>query len=438
LNHNKKFDLKIESLNMLKPVHYERLNHDFQPDPSGRLFFDGKSFCDLSGLNILRCGVDTVRQLYKGSIRSGVLDLFNTDDTVFFGGHEWHAGRIGRDSGYQFKLQNSDLGIILLIKNFNIKPEVEGAHLKIEVSPHLIEDTHPGVLQGMLDDLADLVLEKQKYNQSAVHIAIDVQGWEPPADLVARMHCRSRVVRQFDTIEAVDFDSLAVTYGRGETYMFGSPSSMQLCIYNKTKQAKATDKLDFWEHVWRKTDNPFEDSPCNYNPDVPVWRIELRFHHSVVEQFAAGTKFKGTDIPCYFRSYHALTQHLDGLLKYGFDSFKFLQSPSRFHPVWTIFMQDVTVKVPVPSFLDKTDYKRYYKTSTGFSGKNIDLLIGNAVSLAARSGLNAHQTIRALKTLPFWPTIEVFYRQKGMHMSDINKFITKALRDRVIRWGKAI
>jgi hypothetical protein len=423
---------------MLKPIHYDRLNHDFQPDQSGRLFFDGKGFCDLSGLNILRCGIDTVRQLYRGYIKAGVLDLFENTGMIFFGGYEWHAGRIGRDSGYQFKLQNADLGIILLIKNFNVKPDCLGPHLKIEVSPHVIEETHTSDLQGLMDDLADLVLDKSKYNQCAVHIALDVQGWTPPADLVARMHCRSRTVREFDSIESIDFVNLAVTYGRGETFMFGSPSSIQLCIYNKTQQAKATDKLDFWEHVWRKTDNPFEETPYNYNPEIPVWRIELRYHHSVVEQFAAGTKFKGTDMPCYFRSYHALTQHLDGLLKYGFESFKFLQTPRYFHPVWTLFMQDVRVKVPVVSCLDETDYKRHYKTSTGFSGKNIELLIGNAISLAARERLTPKQTIEALQTLPFWPTIKNFYHDKGMGDTDLKDHITKLLKERYIRWGKAI
>ncbi len=423
---------------MLKPVHYERLNHDFQPDQTGRLFFNGKGFSDLAELNILRCGVDTVRQLYRGYIKTGLLDLFENTGMVFFGGHEWHASRIGRDSGYQFKLQNADLGLVLLIKNFNVKAECSGPHLKIEVSPHIIEENHPGVLQGIMDDLADLVLDQKQYNQSAVHIALDVQGWIPPSDLVAKMHCRSRTVRQFDTIETMDFDNLSVTYGRGETYMFGSPSSMQLCIYNKTKQAKSTDKLDFWEHVWRKTDNPFEDAPYNYNPDIPVWRIEFRFHHSVIEQFAAGTKFKGSDVPCYFKSYHALTQHLDGLLKYGFDSFKFLQTPRYFNPAWTLFMQDVRVKVPVASCLDKADYKRHYKTSTGFSGKNIELLIGNAISLAARERLTPQQTIDALQTLPFWPTIKSFYNDKGMGDLDLKDHITKLLKERYIRWGKAI
>ena len=423
---------------MQKPTHYQRMNHDFQPDDKGRLFFDGKSFCDLAELNILRCGVDTVRQLYKGYLKPGITELFEKSGMVFFGGHEWHAGRIGRDSGYQFKLQNADLGLILLIKNFNVKAELFGPHLKIEVSPHLIEEKSPGQLQAIMNDLAELVLDGMEFNQSAVHIALDVQGWQPPADFVARMHCRSRTVRQFDTVETVDFAHLAVTYGRGETFMFGSPSSIQLCIYNKTAQAKATDKLDFWESVWRKTDNPFEDAPHNYDASKPVWRIELRYHHSVVDQFASGCKIHGSDIPLYFRTYQALSYHLDGLLQYGFDSFKFLQSPSRFHPLWTVFMEDVRVQVPVQSFLDKTDYKRHYKTSAGFSGKNIDLLKGNFISLCARERLTPEQTINAFQTLPFWPTIKDFYHDKGMGDLDLKDHIADLLKDRYIRWGKAV
>lgn len=31
--------------------------------------------------------------------------------------------------------------------------------------------------------------------------------------------------------------------------MFGSANGLQLSIYNKTLQARATDKLDYWESV---------------------------------------------------------------------------------------------------------------------------------------------------------------------------------------------
>ncbi|MFU4084418.1 hypothetical protein ACM7EI_30280, partial [Pseudomonas aeruginosa] len=108
------------------------------------------------------------------------------------------------DSGYQYRLQNAEMGLILLIKNHNIKVDTIGSHLKIEVSPHAIDGADPRILQGVLDDLAAAVLSHCETNQAAVHIALDVQGWTPPADLVDRMHCRSRRVRQISGIERIE------------------------------------------------------------------------------------------------------------------------------------------------------------------------------------------------------------------------------------------
>src|SRR5690554_446091 len=162
---------------MSKPVFQERVNFDGQIDPRGRLFVCPKTgkITDLSGVKILHCGVDTVRQLYRGSIRSDVLELFNLPGMVRFAGRVWHAGRVGRDSGYQYKLQNSDLGLILLIKNFNVSETDQGPHLKIEVSPHLLMAKDPNALQRLMDAMAYHILEDAQPNQCAVHIALDVQ-----------------------------------------------------------------------------------------------------------------------------------------------------------------------------------------------------------------------------------------------------------------------
>lgn len=423
---------------MKKPKHYQRLNADLSPDDKGRFFIDAKepAFCDLSAVNILRCGVDTVRQLYRGVLKPGILTLFDKE-FAFLGGYEWATGRISRDSGYQYRLQNADLGLILLVKNFNVKIDSPGPHLKVEVSPHLIDEKSPKQLQVMIDALAHELLDTVDYNQSAVHLAIDVQGWEPPADIVARMHCRSRAVRQFDGVDTVDFAGLSCTYGRGETYMFGSASGLQLCIYNKTLQAKATDKLDFWESVWRSQGNPFDDEdPSNYNSELPVWRVEFRFHHSVVQQFSEGSTIGGK--AAGFQNFAELAPHLDGLLQYGFDAFKLLHRPGYYAPIWTLLAQDVRVQCGVDSFLDDTDYQRYYKTSSGFSGKNIELLLGNAISLAARERLTAEETVNALKTLPFWDTIAKFYDDKGKDEAALIEHIAKLLKERYLRWGRAV
>src|SRR5690554_2665957 len=118
---------------MSKPIHQIRKNADFESDANGRIFLNPKTFAlsDLSGVRLLRCAVDTVRQLYRGRIKPSVLELFENSGIVELGKYYWHAGRIGRDSGYQFRLQNADLGIILLIKNFNVKEDDHGPHLKI-------------------------------------------------------------------------------------------------------------------------------------------------------------------------------------------------------------------------------------------------------------------------------------------------------------------
>ncbi|HGM7482388.1 TPA: hypothetical protein ACKQGJ_005672, partial [Pseudomonas aeruginosa] len=81
---------------MKTPIHPTRLvleeNGDFHKSPKGMLFMDplNGQFTDLSGVRILRCGVDTVRQLYNGKLRPEVMALFDLSvDVVEFAGYEW-------------------------------------------------------------------------------------------------------------------------------------------------------------------------------------------------------------------------------------------------------------------------------------------------------------------------------------------------------------
>jgi len=426
---------------MAKPTHQTRLNHLGEFDSRGRLFVCPSSarITDLSGVRLLGCQVDTVRQLYRGVLRPQVLSLFQVPGLVQYAGHTWHAGRVGRDSGYQFKLQNADLGLVLLVKNFNVSEDEAGPHLKIEVSPHLIDQKTPEQLQVLLDELADWVLEDFAHNQCAVHLALDVQGWTPPADLIARMHCRSRRVRDTSGISSVEWDAEATVYGQGQSFLFGSASGLQLGLYNKTLQARAIDKLDYWQAVWRGTDNPFDSAdPLNYDPAQPVWRVELRFHHSVIQQFASGSLNLQTGEVIDTRTFEALAVHLDGLWRYGMQSFRLLDRPGLYAPFWTLIAQDVRVRTGVESHVDDTEYKRYYKTAGGFSGKNVELLMGNMISVAARQRIGAKATFAALKEWVCWPTILEHYELKGKSERDVYRWIRDKLTERNVRWGKAI
>ncbi|MBK3749276.1 hypothetical protein [Stutzerimonas balearica] len=418
-----------------------RVNENFEETASGRLFFDTKSarITDLSRVRLLRCGVDTVRQLYRGLIRPEVMALFEVPGAmVEFAGHVWHSGRVGRDSGYQYKLQNADLGFVLLIKNFNAKLENIGPHLKIEVSPHAIDALSPERLQERMDFYASAVMTHVERNQCAVHLALDLQGWEPPADLVARLHCRARTHRDISGIKEIQWATKSSVYGRGETSMFGSAGGVQLCIYNKTEQARATDKLDFWESIWRLRDSFDGSDPDNYNPAQDVWRVELRYHHSVVQQFASGSIDVKTGEPIGTDSFAAFSAHLDGLWRYGLGQFKLLHRPGQYEPIWTLIRDDVRVDVPVDSLVEETEYKRYYKTSRGFSGKNVELFLGNFVSLLARERVGARTAFDRLKEWECWPVIRDHYAAKDMSERDLYKHIKNLLQERHVRWGRAV
>jgi len=413
-----------------------------KPINEGRLFFDvGRTgFSDLSKVRLLRCGVDTVRQLYRGLIHPDVLAMFEKSGTIVdFAGERWHAGRVGRDSGYQFKLQNADLGFVLLIKNFNAKADSIGPHLKIEVSPHAIDSLSPERLQARLDHYAAHVLSNIDVNQCAVHLALDVQGWKAPTDMVSRMQCRARNHRDISGINSLEWATKSSVYGRGETSMFGSANGIQLCIYNKTEQAKATDKLDYWQSVWRRTDDPFDaDSQDNYNPEQDVWRIELRYHHSIIQQFASGSVDINTGAAIDTRTYAAFCAHLDGLWRYGLQSFKLIARDGYYDPFWTIIREEVRVDLPVDSLLEDTEYKRYYKSAQGFSGKNVELFLGNFVSLLARERVGATRAFECLQEWDCWPVIRDHYAAKGITERGIYKHIRDLLEERHVRWGRAV
>jgi hypothetical protein len=424
-----------------KPKDFLRLDMLAREDATGRLFVDPSTarIVDLSKVRLLHCGVDTVRQLYRGLLRPELLCLFDKPGTIVdFAGERWHAGRVSKDSGYQYKLQNADLGFVLLLKNYNAKVENIGPHLKIEVSPHAIDSLSPERLQARMDFYAEQILTNIERNQCAVHLALDVQGWQPPADLVARMHCRARSARDISGIKEITWDTKSSVYGRGETYMFGSAGGVQLAIYNKTEQAKATDKLDYWEGVWRRRDSFDEGDPDNYNRDQTVWRIELRYHHSVIQQFASGSVDLHTGNAIDTNSYAAFTPHLDGLWRYGMQQFKLLARPGYYEPIWTLLREDARVDLPVDSLLDDTEYKRNYKTSRGFSGKNVELFLGNFVSLLARERVGARKGFYRLKDWECWPVIRDHYAAKGMDEDGLYKHLKNILEERHVRWGRAV
>ncbi|MEH6564707.1 MAG: hypothetical protein V7756_05205 [Halopseudomonas sp.] len=429
---------------MSKPVFQSRVDFLGLPADQGRVFVcpQTSAITDLSCLRVLHSGVDTVRQLYRGKLRAGILSMFESTKLLTFAGYQWFPGRVGRDSGYQYRLQNNDLGLILLIKNFNVSEYDNGPHLKIEASPHLIGSIAPTELQTLMNTLAIDILEDLQPNQCAVHLAVDLQGWVPPSDFIDRMHCRSRRTRDTSGISQINWDSESTVYGRGQSFLFGSASSVQLAIYNKTLQARAIDKLDYWQRVWRQSDNPFDDAdPLNYDPLQDVWRIEIRYHHSVVNQFASGSVDLSTSAPIDTSMFNQIAPHLDGLWRYGLTAFKMLdvnqaRSTKVYSAIWTLLSQDVYFFSSTA--LHDTDYRRAYKTAGGFSGKNVELFMGNMVSLLARERIGAKKAFDRLKEWECWPVISEHFKNKGKSERDVYRWLRDKLAERTIRYGVAV
>lgn len=88
--------------------------------------------------------------------------------------------------------------------------------------------------------------------------------------------------------------------------------------------------------------------------------------------------------------------------------------------------------------LDATEYKRYHKTSRGFSGKNVELFLGNFVSLLARERVGAKKAFETLQQWDCWPVIRDHYAAKEMTERDLYIHIKNLLQERHVRWGRAV
>jgi len=420
--------------------HFERYDEFFNESPLGRNFehpIDG--LLDLSSIKILYSSVDTIRPIYKLHLDPDLLEgldlkmeeegfhtrVFNLNGFDF-------ALKRGGASGYKYLLQNSELGLILLIKNQKTKADSSGPHLKIEVSPKVISEHSVSSLQCLLDNIADIVSLKGNYQSSgcAVHLALDFQGWEPPVAFDRLVTCRSRRVTDHNGISHLTLDNdICSVYGKGQSYLFGSASTIQMAVYNKTLEARASDKLDYMGQCWSTKSSSFDHAL--YDPDLPVWRVEVRFHHSVINQFSdmnIHTPSSETEAydPSRLTSFESIAPHLGGLWEYGLNNFRYDFNTNYIHPAWTVFMTESDFNQYETGF----SYKRKYKTAGIGNEKNIAIALGNMLSIFARNKINSVKAYAFLKKSGIWSDIVHYFRIRGMNKADIKLFIEDGLLKR--------
>ena len=383
--------------------------------------------------------VDTLRQLFRGRMNEDFLtdcehSISLGEKTLPFLGLDWLIGKSSKSSGYQFRLQNNQLGVIIFFKMFHSKADSESSHLKIECSPWFLDSRSPKKVDQFLAKIARKILVCPEAHYPAIHLAVDMQGWKPDNNLSERMLCRSRRVAQYNGIDKAEYNVSEVSciYDRSQSFKFGATGAVQLAIYNKTIQARTVDKFDYMEHKWHESTKT-EEGSSGYDPDQDVFRVEVRFHHSVIQQFALGTCNKDTgEIGVKMHTYSDIINHIQALWQYGLKSFKLRYNSNYIDPIWTILQDDIVFKFPESSYTDNLHYKRYYKKATSFSGKNYQLVLGNFLSSCARKSLEFKTVLKELQNMIIWQDIALHYENNQTTEHQLIERLRESYQQRIL------
>lgn len=416
----------------MKLSHAERYDtFVFEEHEHGKLFACSEFQHDLSHINILLSSVDTVRQLYRGSLDSNWYEQLELEyenartetRIVHLHGFDFVV-RPGGASGFKLRLQNNELGLIVLVKNTFVDNTRIGTHLKIECSPKLLLTTSPEEVQSYMDGIATELLDEDFIHGGvAIHLALDVQGYKPVEGFRERLVCRSSRRTSHDGIDRAEMDlgSVAVTYGQGETYTFGSVNAVQCCHYNKSKEIIRSDKRDFMNAVWsgEMSGANWTGSQVTYSPDNgDVWRLEMRFSHNVLNQFHEGfqhlpdVSVKDLSMKTYLDAF----QHLGALWKYAMRQFQ-LPEGKFYHPTWTMFMNDADFN----QHHSESIYVRVRKEPGIDNARNVALALGNILSIHARHGYSVKQSISYLKKTGIWEDVLGYLKQRKISLQEFHE-----------------
>lgn len=402
---------------------------------------------DLSDLKMLASGVDTIKQIYKCTIKPDVLLKLNnhfensTSKFITFGDHEWIYTKSGAKSGYQYNLKNLDLGFVVLLKSFYAEAEDRASHLKIEVSPQIIDQYGLVCVTHKLREVASIFADTLEAKSVACHIYCDVKGLQIPDNFEHNLVTRSKRNLSVSGIGSAhfDMDEVQYTHNRGETYMFGKANQLQFCLYNKTLEALKNDKLAFHESIWKRTpssdlnrfpDPEYNDGSQDGVPDT-VHRLEFRFHHTVIEQFVHGN-YNATENEINIREPKDLVKHLDAFWQYSLNNFRLHHSTTYIHPIWQMLIDDVQFShVQHKHFI----YKRASKKSESPSSRrNVAMFMGNHLKLAARKRFKPSDVVDAYLMLGLESELCDYFGLKQFGESDLlhqclTDFVTKRMNE---------
>ncbi|UQG55512.1 MULTISPECIES: hypothetical protein [unclassified Marinobacter] len=406
------------------PTHdFERLDVLTGEVGKGDLFIGpGGQQVNLSSVNVLWSGVDTVRQLFQGRLKPELLaeiahSYDSGHDATFTVNNTLFRVMSGRRGGFRYILQNREFGLTILIQNFYAEADSQGTHVKIETSPRWLYERTSDQIHHELMFWGRQFLTGMEPSGVAIHLAVDFQGWEPPTHFAQSFVTRAKTVSVHNGVSSIEWETGSTVNGRGETYTFGKANSLQTCLYNKSKEIDVSDKRAFMEGIWdcAVSEESFPDT-C-YDRDKPVWRLEIRLHHRIVNEI-----WQGSDIKPIV-DFAGAVPHLTGLWRYALQRNRFEVKRDWNHPVWTKLRDDVSFGWDAPSLA----YKRAKKQPGCGNEKNVSLAFGNLMSIYARNHFNPRQAWDCLKTSGLWEDLTSYYRNRGIGKNELFKLIEDGL-----------
>lgn len=370
---------------------------------TGNHFQNTKASMNLENIRVLHIGVDTVKELFKCVLNKDVLTQIQTaydsdfDRLITLGGLDWLITRSAKTSGYQWILRNAHEGLTVLLKSFYAEPDIHASHVKIEASPQLIGSYRYADFSAYLIKIARIFADQVTACGCAVHLAVDVKGWEVPPDFEYSLVTRAKRKMQFSGVSqmTVDMAEVAAIYGDRQTYTFGSASSVQLCVYDKVTEAIKSDKIGYWEHQWRKIPSVQDVLKPEYQEGDKVVRIEGRLHHSVIQQFCNGTvvkpevkNAKGEVVkPAEYlqiNNFSELSKYLNQLWRYILNNFRLHYSSSYVHPLWQLLEEDIDFSDNDCGYDVFYDFKRAQKPPSDNVKRKMGIWLGNTIRLYSR------------------------------------------------------
>ncbi|WP_226596750.1 hypothetical protein [Marinobacter nauticus] len=383
---------------------------------------------NLQNVNVLWTGVDTVRQLFEGRLKpeplAQIVEAYNEsyDATIQFNGVDFKV-QSGRRGGFKYILQNREYGLTILIQNFYAEADSQGTHVKIETSPRWLYERSSQEIHDELAEWGMFFLKGIRPVGIALHLAVDFQGWEPPQDFAQHFVTRAKTITVHNGLSDLVFKGLdgATINGRGETYTFGKANSLQVCIYDKSKEIDVSDKRAFMESIWECAVNEDTFPDTCYDPTIPVWRLEIRFHHRIVNEISQGTTGMK---PIY--TFMDAVPHLTGLWQYALKSNRYEVKREWCHPIWTKLRDDIGFGYSAPDLL----YKRAKKEPGCGNEKNVSLAFGNLLSIYARNRFNARQAWDCLKKSGLWEDLCNYYRRREIYENELFQLVQDGLTKR--------